>query len=168
MKKLQRSLLTLFQPHFSGVKPDDPDAASSSGSSEAASCQKQGRSSLWGLSFPVRDKIEVKAVIQCTLACNFEVLCDVLPVVGLRPQVPNSPLPLTHDPLTSPSRNQPSVVLMPDYSPTEANLSGDKSLLSGCLEPALVPLLCRDFMSSCPMVFGGGSGWVRGRKEKKT
>lgn len=40
--------------------------------------------------------------------------------------------------------------------------------LSHCLDPALVPLLCRDLVSSCPMVFGGGSGWVRGRKEKKT
>lgn len=90
----------------------------------------------------------------------------MLPVVGLRPQVPS--LPLTHDLLTSPSRNQPSVVLMADYNPTGAKLSGDKSLLSHCLEPALVPLLCRDFISTCPMVFEGGSGWVRGRKEKKT
>lgn len=93
MKKLQRCLLALFQPHFSSVKPDGPDAASSSGSSEAVACQKQGRNSLWGLSAPVRDKIEVKAVIRCRLACHFEVLCDVLPVVGLRPQVPNSPPP---------------------------------------------------------------------------
>lgn len=127
--------------------------------------------SLWGLLFPVRDKIEVKVVIQYTLACHFEVFCDVLPVIGLRPQVPNSPLPLTHGLLTSPSGNQPSVVLMPGYSPTEAKLSGDKPLLSHCLEPALVPLPYRDFISSCPMEnweFGGVSGWMRWRQEKKT
>lgn len=153
-------------PFLSGS--DGPAAASSPGSSEAASCYKRGRSSLWGLSAPVRDKIEVKAVIQCTLACCFEVLCGVLPVVGLRPQVPYSALPLTRDLLTSPSRNQPKVVLMPGYNPTGAKLSGDKHLFSHCLESALVHLPCRDLISSCPMVFEGGSGWVRGRKEKKT
>lgn len=45
IKKLQTRLLAPFQPHFSGTKPDGPDAASSLGSPEAASCRKQGKSS---------------------------------------------------------------------------------------------------------------------------
>lgn len=124
-----------------------------------------------------REKLSLGVVIPCQRQDRGE-SCDPVQI-GLsfwgplwcaasgRTEASGTQFPLTHDLLTSPSRNQPSVVLMPDYSPTEAKLSGGKPLLSHCLEPALVPLLCRDFMSSCPMVFGGGQWLGEGEEGKE-
>jgi len=152
IKKLQTCLLALFQPHFSGVKPDGPDVASISGSPEAAPCQEQERSShcifLGVVSLCQRqDRGESCDPMQAG-SSFWGPLRDVLAMVGLGPSLlewtkPNFP-PRPIGCSSLPPETSPVLCRCLILNLGEQNVWGTK-LLSCCLKPAVVPLQRGDF-----------------------